>query len=78
VVAPGLAFVHVQRYDGEAGWGDIGLGANLDAGVEFWIADQFTFGVVLRGQVSTTGGSTPEERAQQALASALAFSLTYQ
>lgn len=78
VVAPGLAFVRVQRYDGEAGWGDIGLGANLDAGVEFWIAEQFAFGVVLRGQVSTTAGSAREERRQKALASALALSLTYQ
>jgi hypothetical protein len=78
VVAPGLAFVRVQHYDGDAGWGDLGLGANLDAGVEFWIAEQLAFGVVLRGQVSTTAGSTGGERTQRALASALALSLTYQ
>jgi hypothetical protein len=78
VVAPGLAFVRMQRYDGDAAWGDIGLGANLDAGAEFWIAEQLAFGVVLRGQVSTTGGSSRGERAQRALASALALSLTYQ
>jgi hypothetical protein len=78
VVASGLAFVRVQRYDGDAGWGDIGLGANLDVGVEFWIAEQFAFGVVLRGHVSTTGGSTPAERTQRALALTLALSLTYQ
>ena len=59
----------LQRYDGDAAWGDIGLGANLDAGAEFWIAEQLAFGVVLRGQVSTTGGSSRGERAQRALAS---------
>jgi hypothetical protein len=78
-VAAGLAFTRKQTYEGEAGLGDPGIGANIDLGIDLWIAEQFAFGAVLRGWSSATWGSSDDgDRSQRALASAVALTLTYQ
>jgi hypothetical protein len=77
--AAGVAFTRWQRYEGEGGLGDAGLGANLDLGIEGWVAEQLALGAVVRGSWSSTWGSSRDgDRSQRALALALALSLTYQ
>lgn len=77
-LAAGVAFTRKQTYEGEGGLGDAGLGANLDLGIEGWIAEQFALGAVVRAWWSSTSGSSRDgDRSQRALALALALSLTY-
>ena len=80
-LAPGLARAVVDSGNGDSGRSQYGFGMNLDAGIEWWVGEQWGLGVALRlfyGTVQDDIAGTSDTVPITGKAAGLLFSATYQ